>query len=580
MQRHVLPAPPAPLPPGHHVEGYELLACVGEDLDGFVYRAMDRRSHREVAIREFFPVGLVEREGDRVQAWPGVESEYSRLLARWIVVVDHLALVDHPALVRVEDYWLRSGTAYVLTPWVDGQTLRARRDKAAGEFGRADIEAWVGVCCDAIDLLHRGGDVHGSLSPERLTVLASGQLVLPLPDMDPSRQPYSLWLAPEQAERPPGGWQVGPWTDVHGIAAIAHWLFTGAPPPGLARRQSGDADIWQPLDQAVGEGPWRDGIVRALSPDPSRRPASVVELREALGLPAAPVSAPRPAAIELPVLSADLAVPVLEVQPVQPGLPDLPVLQEPEPVPASPTPAPKPAPTVSAPAAPARSAGWSAVPDQPVSQVSITPQPLSRRKPTVTPARATSRHRGIVGGMVAFLVLGVGALMFQRQPAGPAPAETARATSPTATPALPPALDQLPPTAAGPAAAAAVATGVAPKVPHAPHVPPAVAPAKAARPVAQAPAAARPAAPVARVVPPTVSPPKPVAPRKLAPLPPKPAESPTEGDSVPKPARHPAPVRAAPGKAASDECIDLLRRRSLESAGSRDDDAAFKTVCR
>lgn len=559
MQRHVLPAPPAPLPPGHHVEGYELLACVGEDLDGFVYRAMDRRTHREVAIREFFPVGLVERDGDRVQAWPGVESEYSRLLARWIVVVDHLALVDHPALVRVEDYWLRCGTAYVLTPWIDGQTLRARRDQSAGGFGRADIEAWVGVCCDAMDLLHRGGDVHGSLSPERLTVQASGQLVLPLPDMDPSRQPYSLWLAPEQAERPPGGWQVGPWTDVHGIAAIAHWLFTGAPPPGLARRQSGDADIWQPLDQAVGEGPWRDGIVRALSPDPSRRPASVVELREALGLPAAPVSAPRPAAIELPVLSPDLAVPVLEVQPaqpVQPGLPDLPVLQEPEPVAASPTPAPKPAPTASAPAVPARSTGWSAVADQPVSQVSIAPQPLSRRKAPVTAARAPSRHRAVVGGMVAFLVLGVGALMFQRKPAGPVPAETARvtvpattpatkpATTPEKTPALPPVLDQLPPTAAGVAQPA----------------PQVAAPAKVARPVAQAPAAVRPAAPVVRVVPPPVIPPKPVAPPKLAPLPPKPAPPTT--------------------RAASDECIDLLRRRSLESSSSRDDDAAFKTVCR
>lgn len=310
------PGVPTPLAPGSVAGPWRVGACLGEDLDGFDYLVEDPRRGRTVLLREACPVGLVQRVAAEVVPVRGAEADFRDWLARWTDLLGHWQqagdAIDpvgsgHGALVPIEARGLAHGTAWAILGPPVGRTLREVVERDPGRLDRASVDAGLQACCDALDALHRLGEFHGSLTPERVRVREDGAWCLALPDTDPSRQPLSPWLALEQTEAGrAGGLTPGPWTDVHGLAALAHWLLTGAAPPGLLRRQAGEADLWQALDQAE-PGPGRRQAWRhALALRPADRIDSIAALRRALGWPARPVPVltPVPAAAEPVVLPA------------------------------------------------------------------------------------------------------------------------------------------------------------------------------------------------------------------------------------------------------------------------------------
>ncbi|NMK49740.1 hypothetical protein HG262_26270, partial [Achromobacter sp. Bel] len=93
--------------------------------------------------------------------------------------------------------------------------------------------------------LHETGQVHGGICPAALIHGPSGEAVLatppvaPAPDADDAPR-QSGYAAFEQYTDDPA-YPCGPWTDVHGLAALAYFLATGsAPPSALARRVRDD----------------------------------------------------------------------------------------------------------------------------------------------------------------------------------------------------------------------------------------------------------------------------------------------------------------------------------------------------
>lgn len=310
---HAFPAFPTPLAPGACLGPYQLTAHLGDDLDGFDYSAEERHSGRLVTIREGCPVGLVQRIGTEVQPLPGAEADFRDWLARWTRLTGHweqagrsadLARLAQSALVRIEACGEANGTAWVCRVPTTGRTLRQVAEDGPGWLDRATVDAGLHACCSAVESLHRLGELHGNLTPERVRVLDGGAWCIPLPDTDPSRQPLSPWLALEQTDAGrAAGLTPGPWTDVHGIAALAHWLLTGAAPPSLARRQADAPGCWAELDRVESDPLRRRALRSALAPKPTDRLGSVAALRMALGwsehhVPV--VAPPKPPAAPLP----------------------------------------------------------------------------------------------------------------------------------------------------------------------------------------------------------------------------------------------------------------------------------------
>ncbi|MEY4906386.1 MAG: hypothetical protein RL260_104 [Pseudomonadota bacterium] len=284
---------PTPLSPGACLGPYVVTACLGDDLDGFDYAAEERHSGRAVAVREGCPVGLVRRIGAEVVPLPGAEADFRDWLARWTRLTGHwaqagrsadLARLAPSALVRIEAQGQDNGTAWVCLTPMTGRTLRQVAEDGPGWPGRATVDAGLHALCSAVEPLHRLGELHGNLIPERVRVLDTGAWCLPLPDTDPNRQPLSPWLALEQTDAGrDAGLTIGPWTDVHGIAALAHWLLTGSAPPSLSRRQADAPGCWVELERVETDPLRRRALRSALALKPADRLGSVAALRMALG---------------------------------------------------------------------------------------------------------------------------------------------------------------------------------------------------------------------------------------------------------------------------------------------------------
>src|SRR5579864_3275455 len=98
------------LKPGDRLGPYEVLAPLGAGGMGEVYRAVDPRLHRDVAIKV-----LPERLSRDPQA-----------LARFETEARAVAALSHPNILAIFDVGNEDGVSYVVTELLEGETLRAR----------------------------------------------------------------------------------------------------------------------------------------------------------------------------------------------------------------------------------------------------------------------------------------------------------------------------------------------------------------------------------------------------------------------------------------------------------------------
>src|ERR1700757_304342 len=98
------------LSPGTHLGPYEIQSLLGAGGMGEVYRARDTRLGRDVAIK-VLPEALA-RDADRLRRF---EQE-----ARTI------AALSHPNILGIHDIGTHSGAPFLVSEFLEGQTLREK----------------------------------------------------------------------------------------------------------------------------------------------------------------------------------------------------------------------------------------------------------------------------------------------------------------------------------------------------------------------------------------------------------------------------------------------------------------------
>src|SRR2546426_8342270 len=134
---------PAPtLPPGTLVGRYEVLQLVRSGRLSEVYRARDTSIRRLVAVK-MLPGSLASEPG-----WLGRFERESRAAGQ----------LDHPNILSIHDVGVHDGRPYLVSEWLEGETLRERL--AAGGVPRPKAVAYCNPIAEGVAAAHERGIVH------------------------------------------------------------------------------------------------------------------------------------------------------------------------------------------------------------------------------------------------------------------------------------------------------------------------------------------------------------------------------------------------------------------------------------
>ena len=272
---------------GQDLGHYRLLEILGEGGMGVVWRALDTRLCREVAVKVL---------PDRFAGDPVRRARFER-------EAKAVAALDHPSIVTLHAVEEAEGVVFFTMELVRGETLSGRIRPGGLPFD--EILRIALPLCDAVAAAHARGIVHRDLKPANVMVTSSGTVKildfgLALLRGDPAPGEASTesapgafsgtfgYAAPEQLR----GERVDHRADLFAVGAILHALATGEPlVPGAA---PDDPALVNPgLPPGFG-----DLLRRCLEKDPSRRIPSAGELKLSLErLRDAPEAAARLASI-------------------------------------------------------------------------------------------------------------------------------------------------------------------------------------------------------------------------------------------------------------------------------------------
>lgn len=279
---------------------YELLSELGRGGMGVVYLAHDPALGREVAVKIVSPAALNPQTAERLR-------REARVVAR----------MDHPSIVPVYDLGEHEGALFFVMPVVRGTTLRQRMK--AGDLCLADVLEVGSQVARALHYSHQLDVLHRDVKPENIMLVRdeSGETRARIMDFGlalhspverlhaPEESPHapeesrlspeerltrsgavmgtSLYLAPEALRDR----SVDARSDLYSLGTVLYECLAGEPPfrgalPGILYRvvyelprslRSLGVDVPVALEELV---------LRCMAKEPRERPASGVELAEAL----------------------------------------------------------------------------------------------------------------------------------------------------------------------------------------------------------------------------------------------------------------------------------------------------------
>ena len=116
---------------GNKIAGYEIKRVIGAGGFGITYEGHNPITDNRVAIKEFFPKGIVSRTGATIVLNDERDRDiFDQVLKKFEEATSRLCKLIHPNIVRVHDYIPGNRTGYMLMEFLDGDSLRGRLDKS------------------------------------------------------------------------------------------------------------------------------------------------------------------------------------------------------------------------------------------------------------------------------------------------------------------------------------------------------------------------------------------------------------------------------------------------------------------
>ncbi|HRX06002.1 MAG TPA: serine/threonine-protein kinase [Kiritimatiellia bacterium] len=266
---------------------YEIRRSIGSGGAGAVFQAWDTQLNRPVAVKRWnAPEPMLDDREGTERLWREAMT---------------LAAIQHPNILTIHDFGVDDEGPYVITEFVDGETLDRAVEQAP--FDRDAFAEAAQQILEGLIAAHQAGLIHRDLKPQNImrTRLPSGAWQYKILDFGlarfvtrPTVQSLEgntsiygsiLYIAPEQLRHQP----LDVRTDIYAFGCLCYYMLAG--------RNAIDGDtipdlITRHLEHAVKPlAEWRpdlpaglcDWVMKALSFDPADRFPSAAAALAALG---------------------------------------------------------------------------------------------------------------------------------------------------------------------------------------------------------------------------------------------------------------------------------------------------------
>jgi len=278
------------LPAGTVIREWRLEDVLGVGGFGIVYKGRGIYFGELVAIKEYFPSSIAERDAEAtvVPIGSDVEEVHALGLKKFVEEAKLLWNLStpsrHPNIVSVRSLFEIHGTAYMVMDFEDGVSL-SKLLKEGRRFNERSLWNIIRPIAEGLDGAHRVGVLHRDIKPPNILITQDNRPVLidfgsaRFEAAEATSTSVTFHTPPYAAvEQYVKTYPQGPWTDVYALAVVLYECVTGEKPPEVLERLHGG------LGTPLAEGNWPgfgkkflEAIDAGMTIRPSERPQSIRE---------------------------------------------------------------------------------------------------------------------------------------------------------------------------------------------------------------------------------------------------------------------------------------------------------------
>ena len=278
------------LPAGTILREWRLEDVLGVGGFGIVYKGRGIYFGELVAIKEYFPSSISERDGEDtvVPIGSDVEEVHALGLKKFVEEAKLLWNLStptrHPNIVSVRSLFEVHGTAYMVMDFEDGVSL-SKLLKEGRRFNERSLWNIVRPIAEGLDSAHRVGVLHRDIKPPNILITDDSRPVLidfgsaRFDTAEATSTTVTFHTPPYAAlEQYVKTYAQGPWTDIYALGVVLYECVTGEKPPEVLERMHGS------MGKPLAEGHWPgfgkrflQAIDAAMTIRPTERPQSIRE---------------------------------------------------------------------------------------------------------------------------------------------------------------------------------------------------------------------------------------------------------------------------------------------------------------
>lgn len=221
---------------------YRILKVLGQGGFGITYLAIQVRLDRKVAIKEFFMKNFCERNETTRQVTLGTAGSreiVNSCRKKFLKEAKHIALLDHPNIIRIIDVFDENSTSYYVMEYIEGGSLENKLGTTG--LSMSDATRYIFQVAETLKYIHKKNIAHLDIKSSNIMLNGNDEIVLI--DFGVSKQ-YDLTggqtsvspvgrssgYAPLEQYDPNGVKDFSPQTDIYSLGATYFKLLTGITP--------------------------------------------------------------------------------------------------------------------------------------------------------------------------------------------------------------------------------------------------------------------------------------------------------------------------------------------------------------